>query len=104
MSHTGPAARWDLTDPDIPGTGTPEPGGLPFGWVQAALEAFVNGDVWTGTFSSGEATPAPSCDEFRSGSPDDMALCGSATAVDTRWSENLLPDCDLELHVYCFEQ
>jgi len=60
------------------------------------------GDVWTGTLASGVAYDVDDCGGFldpQSG----MAQCGSSTASNTRWTENLVPFCYTQLHLYCFQ-
>lgn len=63
----------------------------------------VDADVWTGTTASG-AADAARCLDFESGFIGEDGLCGSTTATNGTWSDNIVPPCNTPLHVYCIEQ
>lgn len=62
----------------------------------------VNGDVWTGTDTLGNAAAGATCSDWssRSGS----GQCGNTGQVGSGWTAFSLPSCSLSLHLYCFEQ
>ena len=62
----------------------------------------VNGDVWTGTDTLGNAAAGAACSDWssRSGS----GQCGNTGQAGSGWTAFSLPSCSLALHLYCFEQ
>ena len=65
--------------------------------------AAVSSDVWTGTTSSGAADTAR-CADFENGTVGASGVCGSSTATNGDWTDNLVPTCNTPLHVYCLQQ
>ena len=64
--------------------------------------AAVEDDAWTGTLATGAAST--SCSGFTSSSAANAGVCGSTTASDGTWTDNIVPPCYLELRLYCVEQ
>jgi hypothetical protein len=85
------------------------------GWddlTDGSLDAAINrdedgngviGDVWTGSTAAG-AADADRCDDFEDGTVLESGVCGSTTATNAGWSDNIVPTCDTALHLYCIEQ
>ena len=63
----------------------------------------VQSDVWTGTTTSGAADGAR-CDDFEDGTDGASGTCGSTTASNADWTDNIVPLCNTALHLYCIEQ
>ena len=70
----------------------------------------INDVVWTGTLPDGTGKGAY-CGDWISGSAGDTGSIGlTSTTVDGRWTDedwdNTTPNpaCDLDFHIYCFEQ
>lgn len=61
----------------------------------------ISGDVWTGTRANGSTGDA-TCGGFDS--TGDIGVCGSSTAQNGNWSDNIQPFCTSALRLYCVEQ
>lgn len=68
-----------------------------------ATAAPQGGDVWTGTLASG-ARAQDTCDGWTAGDSSVRGQCGSTAFTDRRWTENLVPNCGIQLRVFCFER
>jgi hypothetical protein len=62
-----------------------------------------DGDVWTGTWHTGNPWEVGDCEGFRSGSAGN-GMAGSTEEMNNQWTWKSHPSCSTELRLYCFEQ